>query len=180
MKIRILSLLILFLPLAAIAQLPDVKGLRKQFYESVDNSTTANSFYALLTEADLASKPLYQGYQGMANLLMAKHSWMPWNKISYFNSGKACLEKAIRLDPQNTELRFLRFCVQKNAPSFLGYYGAIDADFEFLTQYLKETDPNKDDKDLYHRIILYLLRECNCMSNEMTLNLYDLTQKWFM
>jgi hypothetical protein len=46
---------------------------------------------------------------------------MPWNKYDYFKSGKKEIELAVNGDPQNWEIRFIRFTVQRHIPDFLNY-----------------------------------------------------------
>lgn len=42
------------------------------------------------------------------------------------------MERSIRPDAANLELRFLRFTIQTNSPSFLGYNDQIDLDRQFI------------------------------------------------
>ena len=54
--------------------------------------------------------------------------------------GKENIEEAIRKEPNNTELRFIRLSVQKNAPSFLGYKSNVQEDTDFIKKRLREFD----------------------------------------
>lgn len=74
------------------------------------------------------------GYRAGATMLMAKHSLNPFNKLSYFKKGKTMLEKAIQAENNNVELRFLRYTIQTNVPSFLGYSSELIKDRSFLQQ----------------------------------------------
>ncbi len=71
---------------------------------------------------------MLSGYQGMAYMIRANYSWNPYNKLSFFFKGRDLLDGAIEKDPTNIELRWLRFCVQTNAPSFLAYSGKTKED----------------------------------------------------
>ena len=62
---------------------------------------------------------------------MAQYVYNPFTKYSWFNQGKALLEKTIRLD-KNVENVYLRLIVQLNIPSFLGYTTEIKSDTEFI------------------------------------------------
>ena len=46
------------------------------------------------------------------------------------------IEEAIKLDPDNLEIKFLRFLNQINAPWFLNYKSNIDDDFKFINSNL--------------------------------------------
>ncbi len=89
-------------------------------------------------------QPLLYGYKGCATMIMAKHSFNPVNKLSYFKRGKNMLERAISSDKNNIELRYLRLAVQLNTPGFLGYKNSIDIDKKFL----KDNINNLSDKQL--------------------------------
>ncbi len=69
--------------------------------------------------SDKKNEPLFLGYHGASQMMMAKHVGNPFKKLSYFNKGKDMYTAAINADPRNVELRFLRFSVQAEAPGFL-------------------------------------------------------------
>lgn len=81
--------------------------------------------------------PTAQGYFALATMLQAKRFGNPFTKLSYFNKGKKILEKVIEENPENAELRFLRFAVQTEVPAILLYYGDIDDDQAILDSYAK-------------------------------------------
>lgn len=72
------------------------------------------------------------GYRAVAVMKRAKYAFWPLSKLAYFREGKANLEKLIRLNPDNIELRFQRILVQTQIPSFLGYSSDIDTDMKTL------------------------------------------------
>lgn len=72
------------------------------------------------------------GYLGGLQTIWANHVFSPISKLNTFNKGKKNLEQAIKKEPKNVELRFIRLSVQKNAPSFLGYYSNIKEDMQFI------------------------------------------------
>ncbi|PRD57121.1 hypothetical protein C5749_07920 [Sphingobacterium gobiense] len=72
------------------------------------------------------------GYLGGLQTIRANHVFSPISKLNTFNKGKNNIEQAIKKDPNNAELRFIRLSVQKNAPSFLGYKSNIKEDTEFI------------------------------------------------
>jgi hypothetical protein len=106
------------------------------------------------------------GYKGALTMVMAKHALSPIKKLSYFNEGKLLLEQAIKQDPTNAELVFLRFSIQCNSPSFLLYNQELYADKALL---LREVRCVKD-ADLKRRIILFLLHS-NEVNEQEKLNL---------
>lgn len=71
-------------------------------------------------------------YLGSLQTIWANHTFNPASKLSTFNKGKKNIEAAIKKEPNNAELRFIRLSVQKNIPSFLGYQSNIKEDIEFI------------------------------------------------
>lgn len=81
--------------------------------------------------------PTAQGYFALATMIQAKRFGNPFTKLSYFNKGKKILEEAIEENPDNPELRFLRFAVQTKVPAILMYYGDLESDQLILDTYLE-------------------------------------------
>jgi hypothetical protein len=84
--------------------------------------------------------PTAKGYYALATMIQAKRFGNPFTKLSYFNKGKKILEMAISENPQNAELRFLRFAVQTEVPAILLYYHNIENDQLVLDDYVKTND----------------------------------------
>ena len=94
------------------------------------------------------------GYRGGATMLMAKHAFNPFSKLSYFKKGKLMLESAINADHTNVELRFLRYTIQTNVPGFLNYNSDKNLDRTFISQSL----PKLKDQELKKIISEFLLK----------------------
>jgi hypothetical protein len=72
-------------------------------------------------------------------MIMAKHALNPISKLSYFNTGKKLLDRAISKDSDNVELFFLRYATQVSAPAILGYNDNIDNDKQYILNSLANT-----------------------------------------
>ncbi|MFM7023168.1 MAG: hypothetical protein ACKOXB_09335 [Flavobacteriales bacterium] len=138
--------------------------IRTLFAASPNSETTANSLLEK-TKNSGSSSPVELGYHGGALMAMANHCYLPTSKLSYFNSGKKELEKAIAASPKNAELRFIRFSIQCNVPAFLGYSSNIAADKTILINYLKSAQ-SASDADLKARIKNFLLQSTQCTETE--------------
>ena len=112
------------------AQNLDLAAIRKDFNKGVKDEELCKQRIKLLEKYD--DIPEAKGYEAVFRMFMAKHSGNPLKKMSYFNSGKNILEKQIKANPSNTELRFIRLCVQYYIPAFLGYKDNIPQDKTFL------------------------------------------------
>jgi len=133
----------------------DLVELRNLLFLAPNSEATTKLIIEKTKYADESSAVLL-GYNATATMLMAKHVVLPTSKYAYFHEGRALLEKAIKAVPYSIELRFLRFCVQCNIPSFLGYNDAMLVDKIMLIGYL-QSDVSKGDLDLKTRIKNYLL-----------------------
>ena len=109
----------------------DIASIRILFQKAVSDEKACKQMIHLLAPYD-EKKPLLLGYRGSATMVMAKHIFNPFSKLSYFKRGKQMLESAINSDNKNFELRFLRFIAQTNMPSFLGYNDDIKNDKEYI------------------------------------------------
>ena len=65
--------------------------------------------------------PIMLAYEGAAYTILADCIKSPFKKLKNFNHGKEMIEEAIILDPEDPEIRFIRFMVQDGAPAFLNY-----------------------------------------------------------
>lgn len=112
--------------------------IRKTFRIAVESETKTQE---LLLHTGSAT-PLRQGYTGAATMLMARHTLNPMAKLNYFEKGKTLLEDAIQRDPQNIELRFLRFCIQSNIPALLAYHHNKPEDYSHICNALSKLHDN--------------------------------------
>lgn len=111
-------------------ELPSITEIRNLYEKSLKSEDDCQKLIDLLEP--YKKDPLYLGYSGCATMMMAKHTFSPFSKLSYFKKGKLMLEDAINADEKNFELRFLRFTAQTNMPSFLGYNDSIEKDKKFI------------------------------------------------
>ncbi len=134
-----------------------VLEIRTLYYQAYGNRAAADRFYKHM-KANQNTEPIMMGYEGMAYLLQAKFAYNPYTKLTSFNKGKALLDKAILNGPGIIELRFMRYTVQNNAPSFLGYRGQLESDKAAIIKGWKSSD-----KDLTGRIKNYMAvcKECS-------------------
>jgi hypothetical protein len=136
MKKELLFSIIFFTMLSpTFSQMQDINTIRKVYHQAAVDAKVCNDFYKSLKNAD-HSNPLTLGYKGMAEFLKCYHSYNPYLKLKYFYDGKETLERAIQNGPDIPELRYLRFTIQSNAPSFLGYNENIEEDKKIVLDYI--------------------------------------------
>ena len=159
MKILLVSMMF-FLFTNPASEIP-VQTLRTQLYDASKKSSVANEFYSMMKNADTAS-PLHLGYKAMAEFMKCYHSFNPVTKLSYFAKGKTDLDHAISVEPENIELRYLRFTVQTNIPFFLNYSSSMNDDKNIL---IKNFSSVKDE-ELKQMIAEFMLNSDACSAEE--------------
>lgn len=149
---KILLLLFLSFTVYCSAAVPVITEVRLMYKQAVSKKSMCDQFLKMLEPFNEKNHPLFYGYKACATMVMAKHSINPFNKISHFKKGSKMLAKAIDIDPDNPELRYLRFTAQMNAPSFLDYKTHIAIDKVFL----QRSVPSIKDEQLQQMIVSYL------------------------
>lgn len=124
---------------------------RSAFEKAAVNEQIGADF---LTKVTFPPNNVLLGYKGAVTMIMAKHAFSPLKKLEYFNQGRAILEQALKAEPNNIELRYLRFSIQCNSPSFLGYYEEKKSDKVILLQEISRIA----DIELKRKITQYLLQ----------------------
>ena len=111
---------------------PPLHEVRLLYQQAENKKDACKKLISILKPYQPENNPVLAAYRACATMMMAKYVFNPFSKISNFNEGKSLLEKSIKADKNNIELRFLRFAVQTNAPSFLGYTSSINNDKTLL------------------------------------------------
>ncbi|WP_246361554.1 hypothetical protein [Moheibacter lacus] len=81
-------------------------------------------------------------YLGAYQTSWANHVFNPLSKLATFKKGKNNIELANSKEPENVEISYIRFSVQKNSPSFLGFNNNLKEDRDFLKN--KKKNINSD------------------------------------
>ncbi len=114
--------------------------LNTLFERASQNSLSCDS---LITYCQNQYDVLHQGFLAGGNMLMAKHESSTYKKIKLFQKGKRKLENLINKYPKFVTLKWIRYCIQINAPKFLLYYKKIEEDKNYInmhgTQYQQKS-----------------------------------------
>lgn len=133
---------------------PELTVLRENYMRVNSEQLAARTILETSANSSLPL-PIKKGYHGAATMCMARYAINPAGKIALFRKGRAELEDALRQEPGNTELMFLRYTIQQNAPAFLQYRSSMDSDLRKIRQSLDQLQ--KSDPQLYIMISTYLL-----------------------
>lgn len=117
-----------------------------------------------------SNEPTVLAYAAGAEMASAQYKVSPFSKLSAFNSGKAKLANVIKANPDNVEVRFIRYTVQLKCPAMLGYNKELKTDRAFLLSEMQSL--RKNNPELYKYILSFMLLHDQLSESEReTLNL---------
>lgn len=111
---------------------------KKQFY-AVFASSDLNKVNAEIKI--LQSNPSQSAYLGALLMKKAGIVGNPKDKLSLFKDGRIKLENAIKNNPSVVEYLFLRYMIQENAPSFIGYNTNLEEDKKKIISHYNTFEP---------------------------------------
>jgi hypothetical protein len=114
----------------------DVETLRKNFVIATQDEKKAKELYLYFSTKENISEPLQMAYKGATIALIAKYSNNPYTKLKYVNSALDLIDEAINKSPENFEIRYLRFSIERNLPSIIFSTNNIEKDIEVVCSYL--------------------------------------------
>jgi hypothetical protein len=142
-------------------ELETINQIRKLFYEAVESEEKLeeleNFFSENFTEKALIYHPVLLSYTGAIDALKAKHAFNPFTKFSRVLSSLNTLERAVNREPNNLEIRFIRFSILHNLPGFLGYGKERNDDMMVIVTQLSKKDYAKYDPKLQINVIEFML-----------------------
>lgn len=127
---KYLLFIVFFISIAGTAQ--DWSGIRSSYPKAVQSSETINKLDGELKNVTSKNKPVLLAYKGAVLTLKAKFSKKKSDKKEFFKEGVSLIESALKTEPSNIEIRYIRMSVQENSPKFLGYHKNIEEDKEFI------------------------------------------------
>ncbi len=135
-----------------LASSQDLERFRKLMQQAEHSDSASKTLFEDSRRSyDSSRKPIALAFFALGNFLMAKHSTNPITQYYYFSKGQKALEEAVRKDPKNLEIRFIRFMSQDQAPAVLGYRSNLAADRKFILSEMKRSS----DADLIRKIKSY-------------------------
>jgi hypothetical protein len=169
MKFRFLIISILFFIVGITnlvqADVPGPKVIRKQLLVALENKKLTDSLFNILS-AEPNKSALNICYLGVVEALKAKHAWNPYYKVKYLNDAEKTLQAAVNRDPDNMEIRFMRFSIEHNVPGFLGYTKHLVADREAMIKLLDRKHYTTADHEVVVTIVKFLIDSKRCTPQE--------------
>ena len=116
----------------------NVTEYRQLYLKAVNNSNSADE---LVSTTKGSATALGTAYHAMGQALQAKHGWNPATKLSLAKSAAKGFDKAVGIDANDVEVRFLRFSFQSKLPSVVSITKHTGYDKSFILKTIKSTHP---------------------------------------
>ena len=101
-------------------------------------------------------EPVVQAYRGALEVVRAKHSRWPPNKLKYLNRGAEILDELVAEHPENLEIRYLRLASYRFLPFFLSRDDAVADDLQVLVAKLPQ-EPEAFSPPIYRAVLRFVL-----------------------
>ena len=139
------------------AQCSDLTKLRETYILSQNEIKSCKELHNLSKNCNPKLEPVEFSYNIISHLMECNFIFNPFVKYTTFTESTQQLDSMIYLNPQYTEIRFLRYLVQLNCPRFLGYRTNLENDYKFIMSSI-----NSADEDLKN----FILPIINNLNNE--------------
>lgn len=127
--------------------------IRTAYRTALTNNNHLSSFESACKTYS-QTDPLAKAYYATALALRARASISPPNKLSLANQAESLLNAAATAQPQNLEIRFLRYTFEYGTPSMLNMKKNMTQDKPMAIKFAKSPSPIKD-------IAIAFLKDCD-------------------
>ena len=128
----IFVIIFLFSTFLSNAQCSDLTKLRETYIVSKNDIKNCKKLHNLSKNCNPKLKPVEFSYNIISHLMECNFILNPFIKYKIFKESTQQLDSIIQLNPQHTEIRFLRYLVQLNCPAFLGYRTHLENDYKLI------------------------------------------------
>ena len=114
----------------------NVQELRNLYQQASEDVEAGRLFYDLMRNYD-GREPVVLAYKAAAEAIEAKYSSVVFSKLKHLKVSARLFEQAVRLNSSNPEIRFLRYTVEQNVPSYLNMSEHLQEDKSIIMASLK-------------------------------------------
>jgi tetratricopeptide (TPR) repeat protein len=139
--------------------------LRQEFLNASKDEDAAKRFYEKMNSYN-QEHPVKLAYKAASEAVMAKYTWNAYSKIKYVNTALDTFERAVALDIDNAEIRFLRFTLEYYIPRYLGLSRHIQEDKRIIIDSLKKYSESGMTVELARAIKDFMLSKDHCSEAE--------------
>ena len=106
---------------------PELNSVRSSYKKSVYSEKETEILLKSLKNID-ENIPVLYAYKGALTALSAKFSANPYTKLERVRLGSEMLDMSVIKEPNNIEIRYLRYSIEVNVPTVLPYRTHIKQD----------------------------------------------------
>lgn len=155
-RLRFFILLALIMSITNSANSHSIEEIRKTYQLAVESPSVTEKLSSDLKKIKKPD-PLTLAYIASVEALKAKHSWNPYSKLSYMTNFDKLMGDAIKQNPDNMEIRFLRYTIQYYTPSFLGYSKNLEEDKRLIVDSFLKKKFVSNNKKLIKEVYDFML-----------------------
>jgi hypothetical protein len=148
------------------AQAISLEEVRKKYVQGAQSESQAETLLNALNGENSLS-PVLLAYKGATQAVMAKYATLPTKKYSLAKRGMAIINNAIAKDPENIEIRYLRFTIQHNVPSFLGLSGDKKNDKDLIIKNVARRKEYQINDIFFKEMANFLIDSDECSDEEI-------------
>jgi hypothetical protein len=100
---------------------------------------------------------------------LAKHAFNHFSKLNYVKRATEKLNKAIAINGNNIEIRYMRFSVESAMPTYLGYSKHVHEDKKVIIDGLSGISASNENKAMYKFFASNILKSSFCNNAEKKL-----------
>jgi hypothetical protein len=168
MRATLLILLMVFGAASPMVGAEDMQVLRRHFRQSLQDINQARQLESELSHrVHEVTSPLLLAYLGAVQAQIARHTWNPVQKLHYLQKADQTLRQAVASEPDNPEIRFLRFSYQHHVPEFLGFSQDLDRDRSYLVSSLTQSADYGLDAEQVQEMKEFLINSGRCTPEEL-------------
>jgi len=164
---RILRMLILmFMVMTSIQSYAhSIDEIRKTFQLAIENESITNKLSSDLKKITKPD-PLILAYIASVEALKAKHTWNPFSKHEYMKSFGKMMNEAVSKMPENIEIRYLRYNIEFNVPSYLGYSPNLEEDRKHIIDLFLKKKFTSSSKKLITDVYTFMVQSKSVSADE--------------
>lgn len=168
-KLKLICFLLIAGVLTAAAHripMEELESIKQAMVKAVESPRITDSLYTKLT-GKKSDNALILAYIGTLEALKAKHSWNPYQKMKFVSMAQKTMARAVKLEPGNLQIRFMRFSIQHYTPQFLGYSDELDEDRKAIARHYKHNTFGETDELQVQNIAEFMIRSGRCTGEEV-------------
>ena len=138
--------------------------LRARYKNAVEDEKETDALFKVVSANE--NDAVFLAYKAGLESIKAKHAFNPAKKLHYVGTSMKTFERAVQKDPDNIEIRYLRFVIQFHVPSFMGYSKNLDEDKAVIVKNFSKAEKYNIDIKYLQEIAGFMIYSKKCSASE--------------